>query len=118
MPDERDHAREPDDQADEPAALARSAGSKRSASSAMKSGTPAIRIAASDEATCCSPRRDQRERDDDLGHRVGEQHLPSGRAASPAGPARHASAQQDHGAERHARPGEERAAARRRRPRA
>jgi len=35
--------------------VARSAGSKRSASSAMNSGTDAMMIAASDEATCCSP---------------------------------------------------------------
>ena len=33
----------------------RSEWSKRSASSAMISGTDAIRIAASDDATCCSP---------------------------------------------------------------
>ena len=35
--------------------VARSAGSKRSASSATKSGTEAMMIAASEEATCCSP---------------------------------------------------------------
>ena len=34
---------------------ARSSGSKRSASSAMNSGTAAIMIAASEEATRCSP---------------------------------------------------------------
>ena len=35
--------------------MARSAGSKRIASSAISNGTDAITIAASDEVTCCSP---------------------------------------------------------------
>lgn len=54
-PDQRHHAAEPDEEADERRPPTRSDGSKRNARTAMIIGTDAIRIAASDEATWTSP---------------------------------------------------------------
>ena len=71
--------------------MARSSGSKRIASSAMNSGTAAIRIAASDEETCCSPAAISGNGIDDLDQRVDEPASASGRAASGSRPARLAS---------------------------
>ena len=107
-PDQGDHAREPDEEADQshPADPLGAIEAERPRGTATISGVAAIRIAAIDELTCSSPAAISGKRDDDLGDRVGEEPAhPPAQGAEDAGPP--CEGQQHERPEHDAGPGEE-----------